>query len=124
LVSMSRRFSSAALASAVALLLAGAAAAQDLQHQGGSQRLYHGSSVRQVEVCTRSSALGDSSDAALRACDGALDQVAGSDRVAILTNRGLMHLRRGENDLALADIDAALAIEPNNAEIMLNRGVV
>lgn len=106
------------------LALTGTASAQDLQRQGGSQRLYHGQSARQVDVCSRAGATGDSSDVSLRACDEALPQVAGADRVAILTNRGLIHLRRNELDLALSDIDAALTTEPNNPDIMLNRGVI
>ena len=57
-------------------------------------------------------------------CDAAL---AGSatpfdDQVATRVNRGILHLRRGNLDRALADFDAATAMDPTEPEAYLNRG--
>lgn len=46
------------------------------------------------------------------------------ERVATYVNRGLLHLRRGGLDEALADFDQALTIDPRQPEALLNKGAV
>lgn len=46
------------------------------------------------------------------------------DRVATLVNRGILHLRRHDVTRANADFDAALRINPQQAEAWLNKAVV
>jgi tetratricopeptide (TPR) repeat protein len=58
-------------------------------------------------------------------CDQALSEenLTDYDMVATYVNRGIIKLRLGNNDLAIADFDAALARDPNQAEAYLNKGV-
>ena len=46
------------------------------------------------------------------------------DRVATLVNRGILYLRRRDVAHADADFDAALRIDPNQAEAWLNKAIV
>lgn len=61
---------------------------------------------------------------AVEICDAALetDDLSVRDRAATLVNRGVLRLRRLENDLALADFDAAIASQPRIAEAHVDRG--
>ncbi|MDP8993429.1 MAG: hypothetical protein M3N07_00355 [Pseudomonadota bacterium] len=61
-----------------------------------------------VQICTR----------ALR--EGDLDRY---DRMATLVNRGVVHFRLEQLESALADFDAALAMEPGQPDAMINRGI-
>ena len=45
------------------------------------------------------------------------------DRMATLVNRGIVQFRLENFDAALADFDAAMAIEPNQPDAMINRGI-
>jgi tetratricopeptide (TPR) repeat protein len=45
------------------------------------------------------------------------------DRVATLVNRGILYLRRHDVARADADFDAALEIDPNQAEAWLNKAI-
>lgn len=59
------------------------------------------------------------------ACDEALKQAHTSrDRKTILVNRGIIHKRNGDLQLALDDFNTAIEIDPNLAEAYLNRGSV
>ncbi|HEX8641306.1 MAG TPA: tetratricopeptide repeat protein [Allosphingosinicella sp.] len=60
----------------------------------------------------------------LRDCDAALGEEALSqhDRVATYVNRGILRLRRGHADTAIADFDAAMALNPRQPEAYLNKG--
>jgi len=60
----------------------------------------------------------------LRDCDAALGEEALSehDRVATFVNRGILRLRRGHADMAIADFDAAMALDPRQPEAYLNKG--
>ena len=62
---------------------------------------------------------------ALRRCDEALSQEALNkrDTVATLVNRGIVKLRMGRSDEAIADFDAAAARDPGQAEAYLNKGL-
>lgn len=63
---------------------------------------------------------------ALDACNRALAEEAltQQDRVASYVNRGIVQLRRGSLDAADADFDAALALNPNEAEAWLNKAIL
>lgn len=73
--------------------------------------------------CYEASQAQDNSPEAIRTCDRALEEQAldRHDLVATHVNRGILHYL--SNDLASAnrDYDAALAINPNEAEAWLNK---
>jgi tetratricopeptide (TPR) repeat protein len=58
-------------------------------------------------------------------CNAALyaDALTQEDRVATLVNRGILRLRGGSVDPALADFDAAIALDASQPEAYLNKGV-
>jgi tetratricopeptide (TPR) repeat protein len=64
--------------------------------------------------------------AAMQSCNRALTEEAltSEDRVATLVNRGILHLRRASLGQANADFDAALAMNPRQAEAWLNKAVL
>lgn len=45
------------------------------------------------------------------------------DEMATLVNRGIVQFRLENFDAAIADFDAAMAIEPNQPDAMINRGI-
>ena len=60
----------------------------------------------------------------VRTCDTAFTQEALSQRdiVATHVNRGILRLRRGAVDEAIADFDAAIRLDPRQPEAYLNKG--
>ena len=58
-------------------------------------------------------------------CDQALaeENLSDYDAVATFVNRGILKLRIGNSDAAIADFDTALARDPGQAEAYLNKGV-
>jgi len=61
----------------------------------------------------------------VRHCDGALRDSAslsGYEIVATHVNRGILRLRRGQVDDAVADFDQAIALDPSQPEVYLNKG--
>jgi tetratricopeptide (TPR) repeat protein len=58
-------------------------------------------------------------------CDQALSEenLSDYDAVATYVNRGILKLRTGNSDAAIADFDTALARDPNQAEAYLNKGI-
>lgn len=64
------------------------------------------------------------SPTAVRRCDTALadDMLTAYDRVATHVNRGILRLRRGLVDDAVADFDRAIALNPQQPEAYLNKG--
>lgn len=74
--------------------------------------------------CVTGVVSGGSDDATMDACNRALRQPRlGEDaEVQLLLNRGVAHLRRDENDAALADFDAVIEINRRQPEAYLNRG--
>jgi len=62
----------------------------------------------------------------MAACNRALTEQALDldDRVATHVNRGILHLLRTDTRQANADFNAALALNPNQAEAWLNKAVV
>ena len=60
----------------------------------------------------------------IRRCDDALlrDSLSQYEIVATHVNRGILKLRRGLVDAAIADFDAAIRLDPDQAEAYLNKG--
>jgi len=58
-------------------------------------------------------------------CNEALaeENLSDYDTVATFVNRGILKLRLGESDAAIADFDTALARDPNQPEAYLNKGI-
>jgi tetratricopeptide (TPR) repeat protein len=74
----------------------------------------------------------EAADAALLPTRGSIDQcnealaeenLTQYDTVATYVNRGILKLRMGNNDAAIADFDVALARDPDQAEAYLNKGI-
>lgn len=80
---------------------------------------------RVLLACAGPDVQSDFSDQRILACDRALHEPLTPDqRMAVLVNRGAIRARRQEHSLALADFDAAQALQPDNPTVMLNRGMV
>ncbi len=62
---------------------------------------------------------------AVRICGAALANrdLTDRDRMATFVNRGIIRFRLEDHDAALADFDAALAIEPGQPDALINRGI-
>ncbi|MGE0829845.1 MAG: hypothetical protein AB7O04_10900 [Hyphomonadaceae bacterium] len=77
-----------------------------------------------LRACGQAVQTGVLTDAAVAACNQAIDEdrLTRLDRRAALLNRGVLHLRRREGEAALADFDAAIALDADLAEAHLNRG--
>jgi tetratricopeptide (TPR) repeat protein len=60
----------------------------------------------------------------IRRCDEALqrDNLTGYEVVATHVNRGILRLRRGQVDEAVADFDRAIALDPDQPESYINKG--
>jgi tetratricopeptide (TPR) repeat protein len=59
----------------------------------------------------------------MRNCDDALvTGLPGYEMVATHVNRGILRLRSGLIDAAIADFDAAMTLDPNQPEAYLNKG--
>lgn len=60
----------------------------------------------------------------IRRCDEALrhENLSGYETVATHVNRGILRLRRGLTDAAVADFDRAIALDPAQPEAYLNKG--
>ncbi|MGE3142029.1 MAG: hypothetical protein AB7L65_01800 [Hyphomonadaceae bacterium] len=75
-------------------------------------------------LCQRAAGSGETDDRAVRSCNNAVNDrsLPREDHIGSLINRGVVRLNRREPALALADFDAALAIDARNGEAYLNRG--
>jgi tetratricopeptide (TPR) repeat protein len=58
-------------------------------------------------------------------CDSALadDNLGSADTVATYVNRGILRLRRGQTNDAIADFDSATRLDPSQPEAYLNKGI-
>ncbi|MEZ5959451.1 MAG: tetratricopeptide repeat protein [Hyphomonadaceae bacterium] len=67
---------------------------------------------------------GDTSDATITSCSEALSyrHLTQAAEVILRINRGVTHMRRQENEQALQDFDAVIAMQPRHAEAQVNRG--
>jgi tetratricopeptide (TPR) repeat protein len=76
-----------------------------------------------AERCYVSARDGASGLVPLQECTAALGGfLSEADRAATLTNRAVLRLQRREGAMALADLDAALALRPERGEAHVNRG--
>lgn len=76
-----------------------------------------------AQRCIVNVAAGDSSDTTLAACTRALrnPRLPDASEEQLLINRGIVHLRRRDSAAAIADFDAVLEEDEDNAEAHLNR---
>lgn len=107
------RFSSSALALAVALLGSGVAGAATQVIGSGLAR-----------TCYEAAEFQRASRDAIATCDRALaeEALAFGDLVATHVNRGILRGRFGDLAGALADYDRAIALDPNQGEAYANKG--
>lgn len=107
------RMSSLALI-VLAGLPAAAAASVVTMGSGYAESCYHAADARVA------------GQAEMASCNRALSEQAldPSDRVATYVNRGILYLLRTDTRLANADFDAALAMDPNQAEAWLNKAII
>lgn len=76
-------------------------------------------------LCAQAAAAGRVDDDAAEACDRAVatERLNRVNQIATHINRGAVHLRRRDGEAALAAYDAAIALDPDNAEAHMSRGV-
>ena len=74
--------------------------------------------------CSDAVGAGDSSDRTVEECTRALHyaRLSRDAQIELMVNRGVTYLRRGQNDLAMADLDWVITVDPRNAEALVNRG--
>lgn len=67
---------------------------------------------------------GDNSDKTVQACTSALQypRLSREGRIELQVDRGVTYMRRRQNDLALADFEAVIAVDAHNAQALVNRG--
>jgi len=101
---------------AVAATVAAVPVAASVQTMGGGY----------AESCYASAESRNASRQGIDECNLALAEegLTVEDRVATLVNRGILYLRRHDVTRADADFDAALRIDPHQAEAWLNKAVV
>ena len=78
-----------------------------------------------ASMCFEAADSGSVSAMGMRYCDEALDieALTQHDRVATFVNRGILKMRKGDFDEAVADFDTAIGENPKQAEAYLNKGV-
>lgn len=78
-----------------------------------------------AESCYHAAQARNADRQSMEACDRALTEqgLIAADRVATHVNRGVLHLLRSNVRMANADFDAALALDPTEAEAWLNKAV-
>lgn len=101
---------------AIATITITSAASASVMTVGGSH----------AQSCFKAADSRDLSRQAMDACDHALTQqpLTRQERAATFVNRGIIHLGRTNLRQADADFDAALAIEPGQAEAWLNKAIL
>jgi len=121
-----RRFSARILAAGAVFALAGAAsftaAAQDPRADPRAVTVI--GTDAHARRCGAAVTAGDSSDETVEVCTRALNyrRITRESQIQVLVNRGVTHLRRRENEAAIADFEAVIALDRRNAEAHLNRG--
>lgn len=121
-----RRFSSAipALAAALALTALGDGAWAQQRTRNDPTAVTVVGNDPNARRCSDMVMRGDTSDAAISTCTDALNyrHLSRQAQIQLLVNRGVTHLRRRENEVALADFDAVVEIDDEHAEAQMNRG--
>ncbi|WP_135213338.1 tetratricopeptide repeat protein [Vitreimonas flagellata] len=79
-----------------------------------------------IRRCSEAVVAGDTSDRTVEECTRALNyrRIDRPTQLQLLINRGVTHMRRGENEPALADFDEVIRLDRRQAEAHLNRGAV
>lgn len=79
-----------------------------------------------AQSCYQSAIMGDmGSRSAIRTCSEAFNRgMSNQDKTATYVNRGVLQMRRGDLDKAIADYEKALDRDPKLAEAHINHGVV
>ncbi len=101
---------------------AGAAWAQDPNAEARALQVI--GSDAHARLCGALVSQGDTSDRTVETCTRALGyrRITREANIQVLINRGVTYMRRQENAAALADFDAAIALDRRNGEAFLNRG--
>lgn len=109
-------FGKAAFAFGISLAAAGAAHAYSVTVIGANA---------DAVACYRAADSDARRPDAVEVCTTALrsNELDNRDRVATLVNRGIVHFRLEQFAEALADFDSAMAIDPRQADAMVNRGI-
>lgn len=112
----------AAVATLALAAFANIAVAQDPNTTSGSLSILGNNS--RARACAALVAAGAATDAAVATCTSALGnpRLSTAGAIELHSDRGITYLRRHQGEEALADFEAALAIDPNNADAHLNRG--
>lgn len=79
----------------------------------------------QAAACYDAAGARQASALTLAICDEALGRadLDYSDQMATVVNRGVLRYRLNQYDGAIADFDAALALEPNHPEALIDKGL-
>jgi tetratricopeptide (TPR) repeat protein len=79
-----------------------------------------------IRRCSEAVVAGDTSDRTVEECTRALNyrRIDRPTQLQLLINRGVTHMRRGENEPAIADFDEVIRLDRRQAEAHLNRGAV
>lgn len=118
-----RRFSTVILAFAAVATTAPFAGVAQAQRSDPSAVTVVGRDAN-ARRCSDQVLRGDTSDATITFCNEALGyrHLTQAAEVILRINRGVTHMRRQENEQALVDFDAVIAIQPRHAEAQVNRG--
>lgn len=119
-----RRFSLAILALAISIAFASlfdVAAAQQRNDPSAVTVVGRDPNARR---CNDQVVRGDTSDATVAQCTDALGyrHLTQAAEIQLRINRGVTYMRRQENEQALADFDAVIALQPRHPEAQVNRG--
>jgi tetratricopeptide (TPR) repeat protein len=78
-----------------------------------------------ARLCYEAAEFGTGAAAGIQACDRALAEEAlvREERVATFVNRGILKLRGGRVDVAIADFDEAMKTDASEPEAHLNKGM-
>jgi len=78
-----------------------------------------------AQACFDSAENGGEPKIGITHCDFALNtSLSDRDRAATFVNRGVLHLRLGENEAALSDINQGLTLEPSLGDAYIDRGAI
>jgi len=93
-----------------------------LSAAANAQVVVHG--MNDAGICYRKSLIGDQgSRSAIETCTDALSQnLTQKNHAATLVNRGILYMRKGDQDLASKDFQAALEMKPEMIEVHINYG--
>lgn len=100
---------------ASAALLAGTAASAAVTSIGNSS----------ARTCYEAARSKSGSDESIAECNRAfnIEPLSKHDRVATHINRGIIFMHGGETEAAIRDYDAAIALDPDQGEAWLNKGL-